>query len=156
MSRTASGTVRQNERAFNCYGSTFYTKDATDGKWLGCSAYIDGSLTQRNLATIHVDSQAGVNTAAVIYDGCLVVLGTDNASLYTKLLGVKSNCSATFTNCTFIIPDSIASNVALFEIGCTSEGALAWRNMIHSSTAGDWNDWKRNGSKWDGDYLCKQ
>ena len=124
MSRTASGTVRQNERAFNCYGSAFYTKGATDGKWLGCSAYFDGSLTQRNLATIHVDSQGGVNTAAVTYDGCLVVLGTDNASLYTKLLGVKSNCSATFTNCTFIIPDSIASNVALFEIGCTSEGAL--------------------------------
>ena len=124
MSRTASGTVRQNERAFNCYGSAFYTKGATAGKWLGCSAYFDGALTQRALATIHVDSQAGVNTTSVTYDGCLVVLGTDNAALYTKLLGVKSNCSATFTNCTFIIPDSIASNVALFEIGCTSEGAL--------------------------------
>lgn len=124
MTRTASGTVRQNERAFNCYGSAFYTKGATAGKWLGCSAYFDGALTQRALATIHVDSQAGVNTTSVTYDGCLVVLGTDNAALYTKLLGVKSNCSATFTNCTFIIPDSIASNVALFEIGCTSEGAL--------------------------------
>lgn len=124
MSKTAAGTVRQNDRSFDTYGVSFYSKGVTAGKWVGCSAYHTGKWTQRNLASIHVDSQAGVDTAAVTYDGCMVVWGTDDLAKVTKLVGARVNQSFTMTNCTFVVPDTVATSTALFEIGSTSEGSL--------------------------------
>lgn len=123
MSITDSGAIFQNVRAFDAYGSAFYSKGVTAGKWLGCAAYITGANQQRLLATIHVDGQAGTNTAAVTYDGCMVVLGTDDLAKITRLFAAKVNCAFTMTNCTFIIPDTISDSAGLFTVGSTVEGS---------------------------------
>lgn len=141
LSRTESGAIMQNNRVFDTYGAALYNKGTTAAKWLGNSVYITGRHIQRALAAIHVDSQGGVNTAGSTFDGNMVVLATDDATKYTKLLGVRVNSSMTMTNCTFIIPDTISMSDDLFEIGCTTEGSLgggtAYNSTeIESGTAG--------------------
>lgn len=124
MSKTIAGAVHQGNRAIDYYGSAQYTKGAAGGSWVGCSGEFWGKWTQRNLAAIHVDSQNGVDTTAILYDGSEILIGTTDRAKWTKLIGVKVNNSATLTNCIFIVPDTVADNDVVVEIGCTQEGKL--------------------------------
>ena len=134
LSKCTSSTIEGN-LAFDCFGVSYYVKGTTDITIQENTAVVTNSFTKtaNTLGVIAVAPQGATNTAnATIRRNLVIIESLDNINS----LGYLENSSqtASFSNNTYIIPDTIdVDTVKLFNYKNGAGGAA-------NNTIAEWND----------------
>ena len=129
-SRTTTADVRGN-LAIDCYGPSYYIKGCDDATLDGNIAVVSTKYVQRNVAILSVRVQNGVNNvAATIKNNVVIVQGDEVGTDFHALAEIGSaSDSATFSNNTYILPDTVDIETDLF----------GYQSTTPNNTLAEWN-----------------
>lgn len=98
---TASGVL-----AYDCYGPSFYMKGVVSGALEDCTAVVSGKYTQRDRGVLAVAPQGASDTVALSVNRNTVIV-SDIAKIHSLAYLEDALQLATFSNNTYIIPDTV-------------------------------------------------
>jgi len=128
ISKTTNADVIGNT-AFDCYGSSYYIKGATDCTVRDNTAVCSGKFTQRDIGVLSVVVQGAVNTAsATIQENLIIVADISKIHSLAQIGDINQVC--TFVRNTYIIPDTV--DVA-------TEQLFSYQSATPNNTLAQWN-----------------
>lgn len=124
---TASGVL-----AFDCYGPSFYAKGVVSGLLQDCTAVVTTKYVQRDRGILSSAPQGATDTAAMSFNRNTVIV-TDVANIHSLSYKEDALQLATFSNNTYIIPDSVDVSTELLFSRHNGAGGAA------NQTIAQWN-----------------